>query len=362
MNQRTDERKTPKCIGCGYTLSGLGDIRVCPECARVFDPSDPSTYTLRRPFMGWHYWATGVGITAAIGIAIMIVDVLVIGAGGGSVWLVAPLLIGMMCGYYVRLKVYALVLVCLLLFTMLVLGLMSASVAGMYCALILAGIALVPLIVGALLGHGVRGILRARGFDLHRPLVLALLAALALGCAAYERLTARPSPIRTVSTTAVVGAPPEVCFDSIMFYEEVKHPAPWILRIGLAKPLRTIGSSRTIGDIKRCEYDKGHITKRVTEVRSPELLAFDVIEQSIGYERDVRLISGSFELSPDGATHTRITLNTTYQPLLGPRWAWALGEDYAIHTLHSHVLEGMRLHAETSNRPTALLPDTSAHP
>ena len=108
--------------------------------------------------------------------------------------------------------------------------------------------------------------------------------------------------------------------------------------------------------------NKGHITKRVTEVRSPELLAFDVIEQSIGYERDVRLISGSFELSPDGATHTRITLNTTYQPLLGPRWAWALGEDYAIHTLHSHVLEGMRLHAETSNRPTALLPDTSAHP
>lgn len=363
MPSHAAHAQAPKCLGCGYTLTGLGEIRTCPECARAFDLRDPSTYTLRRPFLGWRYWATGVGVSAGLGVAIMIVDVLVIGAGGSSVWLVAPFLIGVMCGYYVRAKVYALGLLCLLLFGMLVLGLMSSSVAGMYCALILAGIALVPLVVGALLGHGVRGILRASGFDLRRPLVLALLTVLALGCAAYERLTARPYSVRTVSTTTLIAAPQDVCFDSIMFYEEVRHPAPWILQIGLARPLRTIGSSRTIGDVKTCVYNKGRIVKRVTDVRSPELLAFDVIDQKIGYERDVRLISGSFDLSSETATRTRITLQTTYQPLLGPRWAWSLGEDYAIHTLHAHVLEGMRRHAERANLPqTMALSNDGAHP
>ena len=51
-----------------------------------------------------------------------------------------------------------------------------------------------------------------------------------------------------------------------MFYEEVKHQPPLILRIGLAHPLYTIGSSEHVGDVKTCVYNKGHITKRITEV------------------------------------------------------------------------------------------------
>jgi len=47
---------------------------------------------------------------------------------------------------------------------------------------------------------------------------------------------------------------------------------------------------------KVCVYNKGRIVKRIVEARTPTLLSFDVIEQHIGYERDVRLIRRSFEL------------------------------------------------------------------
>jgi len=95
-------------------------------------------------------------------------------------------------------------------------------------------------------------------------------------------------------------------------------------------------------------------------VTSNELLRFDVIEQHIGYERDVRLIDGSFKfeaLSPD---RTRVTLTTRYEPLLTPRLIWRWGERIAVHTLHAHVLEGMRRGAESSSdrapAPVAALP------
>ena len=363
MSPSSAKPRVPKCLGCGYTLTGLGPQALCPECAREFDLHSPTTFTYNRPFLGWRYWGTGFGVAAGIGIALMLVETLGVGSGGWSVWIATPLLIGLMCGYAVRLRAYALVLLCLLLFGCLLLGLMAGGVAGVFCGMILAGIALVPLVVGALLGHGLRAIIRAMGYDLRKPLLICIACVASLGCSIYERLTALPAPIRNVSTTATVAAPIDTCFDAIMFYEEVKHPAPWILRIGLARPLRTIGSSRSIGDVKTCLYNKGHITKRVTDVDRPNRLAFDVIEQQIGYERDVRLISGSFELAAGSSGRTSITLTTTYRPLLGPRWAWEWGEDYAIHTLHAHVLEGMRRKAEDEPAPTAMaLPGRESNP
>jgi hypothetical protein len=337
---------TPRCITCNYTLTGLGAAAKCPECGRDFNLHLPSTFTYRRHFVGTRYWLTGLGISAGIGVAIIVSDVLLFHTSGWAAWLAAPLFIGMMCGYYVRAKVYSLIILALLLFGVLALGLAGSDIAGIFCVMTLAGIALVPVVIGALLGHAIRGIIRAKGFDLRRPLVIALLAAACLLCTLIEKLTESPAPLRTVSTSAVFSRPAANCYDSILFYEEVTHDPPWILRVGLARPIRTVGDARHPGQTKVCIYNKGRLVKRITEARPPELLAFDVIEQKIGYERDIRLVSGAFTLTSIDATHTRVTLTSTYQPLLGPRWAWTSGEDYAFHTLHGYVLEGMRRHAE----------------
>jgi hypothetical protein len=51
-----------------------------------------------------------------------------------------------------------------------------------------------------------------------------------------------------------------------------------------------------------------------------------------------------------------VTLETTYVPLLTPRPAWVPFERLAIHTLHGHVLEGMREMAMSIKVPPASRP------
>lgn len=44
------------CIDCAYALRGLAEA-VCPECARAFEPQDPSTYEIAGKTRSWRRWA-----------------------------------------------------------------------------------------------------------------------------------------------------------------------------------------------------------------------------------------------------------------------------------------------------------------
>jgi hypothetical protein len=43
------------CLNCHYCLRGLNEPR-CPECRRVFNPDDPSTYDIGAPMSDWVRW------------------------------------------------------------------------------------------------------------------------------------------------------------------------------------------------------------------------------------------------------------------------------------------------------------------
>lgn len=336
----------PRCIACAYVLVGLPTPGRCPECARDFDLRDASTFTTLRPFLGWKYWASGVAVAGGVGLVLLVVDFLVLGAAGWSVWLGTPLVMGLVCGYYARVRTYALGLLSLLLLAVLLLLVAGAGIGGVFCAMVLAGFAAVPIAIGAGAGHVARLVMKAKGYDLRRPLVLLLLLGAGIGMGVVDRLTTPARGVRVVSTERVIEQPIDLVWAGVMFYEEVRHDPPLILRVGLVRPLRTEGTINGPGDVKVCVYNKGRLTKRAAVVAPPRLLEFEVIEQRIGYERDVRLTGGSFSLEPLGPGRTRVTLSTRYEPLLSPRGMWAWGEDWAVHTLHGHVLEGMVLEAE----------------
>jgi hypothetical protein len=76
------------------------------------------------------------------------------------------------------------------------------------------------------------------------------------------------------------------------------------------------------------------------------LLAFEVIEQELHFERDISLRDGVFEILPAPDDRATIVVTTRYQRHLSPRWLWRPVERKVVHTLHGHVLEGMRRHAE----------------
>lgn len=52
------------CLGCGYDLHALSEHR-CPECGRVFDPRDESTYSPTR-------WLRVSSPRALLGLAMVI--------------------------------------------------------------------------------------------------------------------------------------------------------------------------------------------------------------------------------------------------------------------------------------------------
>jgi hypothetical protein len=170
-----------------------------------------------------------------------------------------------------------------------------------------------------------------------------------------EAIYRQPYPDETVSTSVVIPVPTDRAWHAEMFYEEVRGTPPLLMRFALPRPLYTAGTVESVGDFKVCVYSKGRLVKRITQRVPDQLLAFDVVEQTKIENHSVVLKGGSFQFSSLSADQTRVTLSTTYQPLLGPRFAWRWAEKIGIHTLHRYVLNGMRLKAisddATSNAP-----------
>lgn len=339
-----------RCLGCGYVLTGLSEPR-CPECGRDFSFKDTSTYSTGPLFVRWKFWLPGFVLAASAG-TLLYFGLLVLAGWGVAVTLVAPFCVGAVVGYGCRARPFLLVLLGLAALGVVVFALYSLSVVGIYCGSVLAIVALAPIVIGTGCGVLLRAVLKESEFSQRRylPVLGLLLAPLLWGL--LERSVAAPHPIESVVTSAEIPAPAGRAWNALMFYEEVRHRPPWLLRYGLPRPLYAVGSTAAVGDRKTCVYSKGHLTKQVTQ-RSPQrLLAFDVVEQDKIETRSIRLTGGSFEFYSVGARQTRVDLTTRYEPKLGPRWVWRPFERVAVHALHRHVLEGMRLAASATDEPS----------
>ena len=333
----------PRCRNCYYVLENLPEPR-CPECGSPFDLNDPATYTLKPPKVRWKLWLPGLALSIGGGLALYLLIIPFAGFGGAST-LVVPLSAGAILGYCCRVRIFLLVLLGLTLVTSLFLGCVSLNYTGVLCGLMLAGIGLGPITIGLLLGAVLRQSLKRSRFDQrwHLPLVAFLL--LPVGVALVERGTYRRAAVETVSTSVVIDAPAARAWDAIQFYEDVKHGPPPLFRVGMPRALYVSGRVAAVGDVRTCVYDKGRLTKRVTEVQPGRRLAFAVVEQR--FERhSMTLVGGSFQFDSAGTDRTRVTLSTTYRPHLAPRWCWRALEERTVHTLHNHVLRGMAEEAQ----------------
>ena len=333
-----------RCKTCFYVIEELEEAR-CPECGREFNPFDPASYTTKPPLLRWTLWFPGLAATCVV--AILSTSILVmLGNWGWALWFGVPASVGTLLGYRVPVRIPFLVILVFALVAVFIVTLGTLNMAGVFCGVVLIGVVFGPMTFGMLIGLALRLVLKATNFSqrAYLPAILALLAPIFWGV--IEGPARQDHAVEMIETSRVVDAPIEAVWDSVVFFEEVEHKPPLILRIGLAHPLSTSGSAKAVGDVKRCLYDKGHITKQITDVELHQRLSFAVIEQQIGYERDVRLIGGNFAFEAIDEKRTRVTLTTEYRPLLTPRFAWRWGERIAVHTLHNHVLEGMAIKAE----------------
>ena len=335
-----------RCLRCFYILDGLPEPR-CPECGLEFSPEDPSTYMTRTPFIWWQYWLPGFLLATGIGFISYALLITTVGYGWAAA-IVLPFCAGCLIGYACRVRTFLIVLLALIGIAGIATGLFSANVLGVLCGLVLAGVALGPIMLGSLFGVLLRNHLKRTSFSHRDWLPILLLTALPLAWGAMEGRHVYPN--ETIETSLIVPTSLANAWDGVMFYEEVRHEPPLLLRLLLPRPLRTTGGTQNVGDIKYCIYSKGRLVKKITRRDEMKRLAFDVIEQTKIETRSIRLTGGEFRFEGIGPQQTRVTLATEYQPLLGPRFAWRWAETLATHALHQHVLRGMKLKAEENKR------------
>ena len=307
----------------------------------------------------WHaFWLPAAVTSVIVGLlwAVVFYANRVLGWG---LFIGVPGMIGVLVGYRVRGSMKIGYVLLLLILGCVIIGLGLGGYAGVFCMLMLVGvfggISLLGLFSGVLLGRGLAAALKRSNFAQrsHLPvLVLVLLgpSGLHLTERAVDFASGGPAVIETVKTTLVVTATPDQAYDAWLFYEDVTHRPPWLLRLGLPTPRRTLGRIRVPGDVQICVYSRGRLVKRATRVVPGRELAFEVIAQEHVEDRSIRLIDGGFTFESlgsggsggSGATaQTRVTLTTRYEPLLTPRWMWRSIEHATAGAMHRHVLEGM---------------------
>jgi hypothetical protein len=267
---------------------------------------------------------------------------------GVALFLGVPFAAGAVLGFTTRVSVWATVVLSVFVVLCLVFVVLSQGWHGLFCGAVLGFVFLVPVLAGAGCGALLAWTFPLLTGGYRRYLVLLLLAAAPLALHAVESRLPRSADVAEVRTALDFRAPPHDVWNSLLFYEQVEHEPPRLLTLALPRPVRTEGRKSAVGDRQVCVYRKGHLEKEVTECVADRLLRFRVTEQEIHFERDVKLLDGSFTLVPLADGGTRVVLTTRYERLLRPAWLWEPMERTIIHTLHGHVLEGMRRHQEGS--------------
>lgn len=150
----------------------------------------------------------------------------------------------------------------------------------------------------------------------------------------------RANEVCRVVTATRCDARPEKVWQGILYYEQIPERPPFLLRILLPVPIRTIGSKSAVGDEALCEYVGGHLRKRVTEIEPARLYRFSVVEQSLPIG-DLRLHGGAYVIRevPEGGSE--LSLETQYQSGRRPRWLWKPIEAVVCHAFHRHILRAM---------------------
>lgn len=339
---------TPYCRRCGEKLLTLNQPAICLSCGLQYDPARPETYATHRSSSRWKFWLPGFLLSVLIGTLTYAGCLQSGGTMGWSLFIAVPVCFGAILGYACRVQTWAFAVLGILVIMSVIVALVSMNLAGIFCGFTLGIVFLIPTFAGLMCGVILRMFLIAGNWDhaWYFRWYVWLIASLPLIGQQIEDRIPRRTEIAVIKTGLTIDATPEEAWNAIMFYEDVEHAPPWLLNLALPQPIRSEGNKQKEGEIVTCFYNCGEIKKRISKVDAPRQLAFDVVDIQMRSENYAKLQDGSFEIEPVGTKQSRITLTTRFERKLHPSFFWEPIEHKVIHTLHGHVLEGMRRKAE----------------
>ncbi|HEY3841470.1 MAG TPA: hypothetical protein VGL72_33095 [Bryobacteraceae bacterium] len=188
------------------------------------------------------------------------------------------------------------------------------------------------------------------------PTALALL----LPVSFFYDVNAKP-PVYAVETSIIVNAPPDRVWKNAVAFPDIPDRPDWVLRTGLAYPIRTRIAGAGLGAPRNCDLSTGTVEERVTVWDPPKRLQF-VVTATPPAMREMGLYGpihpkhlngyyiskeGRFELTPLAGNRTLVTGTSWYQHGLWPARYWRWWADIVVHHIHQRVLNHIRALSET---------------
>lgn len=167
-------------------------------------------------------------------------------------------------------------------------------------------------------------------------------------------------PTYSVSTQIVVNVAPERVWKYVVAFPDIPAQPDWLLRTGIAFPMRTRIEGTGVGAPRDCDLSTGTVKEHVVVWDEPRLLRFVVTETPTAM-RETGLYgpispkhlngyyiskAGQFTLTPLAGGRTLVTGTSWYQHGLWPAEYWRWWSDEVVHHIHKRVLEHIRTLSE----------------
>ena len=296
---------------------------------------------------------TAVVISGVFGTIATAAAVFVLGEYGSVLFIAVPFVMGAIAGWLVNRDAYrgvptgisAALLSGALCFGMLIMFAME----GIICLFMLAPLAVFLLILGACVGSMLA--IQSSGA---KPMGAMVLALPLIGITEFSIPT--PLPVYDMVSEIHIDATPEEVWPNVVGFSELPPPTDWLLKTGIACPIKARIEGEGVGAIRYCEFTTGPFVEPITEWNPPTRLAFDVAEQpepmaewspyEVVYSPHLHdtMMSrrGAFDLieQPDGSTLLRGT--TWYTLDIHPAPYWTLWSDMVVHRIHMRVLNHVK--------------------
>jgi len=257
---------------------------------------------------------------------------------GFVMFLLIPILAGMVVGWIIPSRKAIGKSALVSLFGSLLL-LIATGKEGPLCALMAFPLLLVCVLLGAVLGAGLRKAIKPeRGENITAGMFVVVAPLLIFGGKQLERPLLDQTRIEVVTNSIHVADTPENTWTHIQSIDSVQGSKPWLMYVGLPVPQRCTLEKAAEGARRTCYFDKGYIQETVIAWDPPRHMGLRIDRTHMPGRHWMGFENADYWLRPEG-DGTRLTRTTTISSHLFPAWYWRPLERWGVESEHRYILD-----------------------
>lgn len=218
---------------------------------------------------------------------------------------------------------------------------------GPLCALMAFPLLLVCILVGVLIGTGLRRAIKpGRGENVIAGMFFVTAPLLVFGGKQVERPLLDHARTEVIANSIHVADTPEHTWTHIQSIDSVRGSKPWLMYVGLPVPQKCTLEKTAEGARRTCYFDKGYIEETVTTWDPPLHMGLRIDRTHMPGRHWLGFEHADYWLQAEGSG-TRLTRTTTVSSRLYPAWYWRPLERWGIDSEHRYILEDARIEGTT---------------